>query len=159
MGNYGLVGDSLTYPVNYTGEEALWEALETGIIDYVLGGCVASLDELPEGYCAVLPPESWFPDTHTADTIITRDMDTCMRITLLLLEEGYYEGDRAYEFLSDFEGDWEPGDSMAVQTDNALRYELALQYLEYWGEETGNSWMITDTESGQSAGDNNLFFE
>ena len=159
LGNYGLVGDSLTYPVNYTGEEALWEALETGIIDYVLGGCVASLDELSEGYCAVLPPESWFPDTHTADTIITRDMDTCMRITLLLLEERYYEGDRAYGFLSDFEGDWEPGDSMAVQTDNALRYELALQYLEYWGEETGNSWMITDTESGQSAGDNNLFFE
>ena len=82
-----------------------------------------------------------------------------MRITLLLLEEGYYEGDRAYEFLSDFEGDWEPGDSIAVQTDNALRYELALQYLEYWGEETGNSWAITDTESGQSAGDNNIFFE
>ena len=157
--SYGVVGDSLTYPVHYAGEEALWEALEAGIIDYVLGGRVAGLDELPEGYCAVLPPEDWFPDTHTADTIITRDMDTCMRITLLLLEEGYYEGDRAYEFLSDFEGDWEPGDSIAVQTDNALRYELALQYLEYWGEETENSWAITDTESGQSAGDNNIFFE
>ena len=95
------------------------------------------------GFYVVAPLDEWFMDDYTVNSLITGDMERCWEITMLLMDEGYYdESDSMYSLLTFLRETQDKKLSSKVSIDytGTAHDKLNLQYLQYWGEKSGNLW-------------------
>ena len=139
LADNGLQADSLDQPTQFTDQEAVWQALEQGLLDAVTG----RVKEHDFSSCAlVYPSAEWISADGGIWTVAAKDMDTCWRITELLRDAGYYSDESA---AGGFLASLEMGEAHAVyrESDPFLR-GIMEQYLVYWEAQTGMSWEIVD---------------
>ena len=139
LADNGLQADSLDQPTQFTDQEAVWQALEQGLLDAITG----RVKEHDFSSCAlVYPSAEWISADGGIWTVAAKDMDTCWRITELLRDAGYYSDESA---AGGFLASLEMGEAHAVyrESDPFLR-GIMEQYLVYWEAQTGMSWEIVD---------------
>ena len=156
----GIFADSMENPMNfYDGEEVL-SAVKSGELD-----CAAAVAEADpdlgdteinaeftgsaSGLYVIAPPDEWFIDDFSVNSFVTADMDLCWEITMLLLDEGYYnEEDSMYSFLTFLRDTQNKKLPSKVSGDyiGTIQDKLKLQYLEYWGLKSGNYWEMKNSQ-------------
>ena len=145
MAAYGLVADSLTEPQAYDSAEAVMTALEAGLLDYVVGAEVHDPAAPQEaGYYVVAPPAAWQMEDWGFYTILTADPGRYWEITMILLDEGYYDSDDTwYAFLTDLRDNMENSLYNPVyEAPDEPSAELMEPYLDYWSQESGGEYTL-----------------
>ena len=142
--NNGFVGDSLKAPQYYDSAEGVMAALDAGAIDFVIEEKLRNLSRAQEeGYC-VIPPASLdgIMEGDGFRAIMTRDMGTCLNITILLLCTDYYPAEGFwYGFFSSLlDSD---RSALVYQASDSLHEKLMRPYLDYWSQQTGGTYTLT----------------
>ena len=148
----GILVDSVENSVNFYDRDTVLLAVQAGELD----GAFAEAKADPEdsemsaefagdasGFYVVAPLDEWFMDDYTVNSLITGDMERCWEITMLLMDEGYYdESDSMYSLLTFLRETQDKKLSSKVSIDytGTAHDKLNLQYLQYWGEKSGNLW-------------------
>ena len=151
MGRHSLVADSLTEPQEYDSAEAVMTALETGMIDCVVGAEVHDpAGPQEEGYYVVAPPAAWQMEDWGFYTILTADPGVYWKITMILLDEGYYDSDDIwYAFLIDLRDNMENSLYNPVyEAPDEPTAELMEPYLDYWSQESGSEYTLYRLDDG-----------
>lgn len=149
--NSGFVGDSLEDPQYYDSAAEVMTALDAGAIDFVIEEELRNLSGTQEeGYC-VIPPASLdgIMEDDGFRAIMTRDMGTCLDITILLLGTDYYPAEGFwYGFFSSLlDSD---RSTLVYQASDSLHEKLMRPYLDYWSQRTGGTYSLAlqdDTSS------------
>lgn len=145
MAAYGLEADSLTEPQWYDSAEAVMTALEVGLLDFVVGAEVHDPAAPPEaGYYVVAPPAAWQMEDWGFYTILTADPGRYWEITMILLDEGYYDNDDTwYAFLTNLRDNMENSLYHPVyKAPDEPSAELMEPYLDYWSQESGGEYTL-----------------
>lgn len=145
MAAYGLEADSLTEPQWYDSAEAVMTALEVGLLDFVVGAEVHDPAAPPEaGYYVVAPPAAWQMEDWGFYTILTADPGRYWEITMILLDEGYYDNDDTwYAFLTNLRDNMENSLYHPVyEAPDEPSAELMEPYLDYWSQESGGEYTL-----------------
>ena len=142
--NNGFVGDSLKAPQYYDSAEGVMAALDAGAIDFVIEEKLRNLSRAQEeGYC-VIPPASLdgIMEGDGFRAIMTRDMGTCLNITILLLGTDYYPAEGFwYGFFSSLlDSD---RSALVYQASDSLHEKLMRPYLDYWSQQTDGTYTLT----------------
>lgn len=147
MASYGLAADSLEYPQYSDSAEGVMNALQDGLIDCVVGAEVHDAAAAQaEGYYVVAPPAAWQMEDWGYYAILTADPDRYWEITMLLLDEGWYnESDDAawIEFLESLRDSMDAGgDEFTCNAPDEPTADVMRPYLEYWHDETGGDYTL-----------------
>lgn len=145
--NNGFEGDSLEDPQYYDSAAKVMTALDAGGIDFVIEEELHNLaGAQEEGYC-VIPPASLdgIMEGDGFRAIMTRDMGTCLDITILLLGADYYPAEGFwYGFFSSLlDSD---RSTLVYRASDSLHEKLMRPYLDYWSQQTGGTYSLTMAE-------------
>ena len=113
-------------------------------IDFVIEEKLRNLSRAQEeGYC-VIPPASLdgIMEGDGFRAIMTRDMGTCLNITILLLGTDYYPAEGFwYGFFSSLlDSD---RSALVYQASDSLHEKLMRPYLDYWSQQTDGTYTLT----------------
>ncbi len=157
--SHGIFADSMENPMNFYNGETVLSALQSGELDCAAVEAAADPDlgdaEInaeftgsASGLYVIAPPDEWFIDDFTVNSLVTADMDLCWEITILLMDEGYYnDEDSMYSFLTFLRDtqDKKLLEKVSINYTGIIQDKLRMQYLEYWGQKTGNHWEMRNS--------------
>ena len=158
--SHGIFADSMENPMNFYNGETVLSALQSGELDCAAVEAAADPDPgdmeinaeftgSASGLYVIAPPDEWFIDDFTVNSLVTADMDLCWEITILLMDEGYYnEEDSMYSFLTFLRDtqDKKLLEKVSINYTGIIQDKLRMQYLEYWGQKTGNHWEMRNSQ-------------